>query len=320
VEGCYWRDEVEKKGRYFNIADHSVDSEDETNALGGFAYLVEASECLTRVVTFLLREPVDFSANDGLRRWFDGYQKLDAMLVRWKTFLPTRWQVAGIDAAGRMDENLTLAHLTHNTSVIMLHQNIAYPDPKFRLRLPSEDAAKTCMAAAGEIATIAAKFIANTIVIIPPSLSFCLFVAARALLAHANHFAIPVDHHFDILLKSLREASTRWCAGGPAFSSENLAGRFADRLDAALRSHSPINVRSAALEDHGGPPPVSLASPPFPDVFQFGSVPPSGSATIWGVNGGGETAIGDLGAYSIPSLLNLEAIDRIFTWTDNLTG
>jgi hypothetical protein len=327
VEGCYWRDEVEKKGRYFNIADHSVDSDDETNALGGFAYLIEASECLTRVVTFLLREPVDFSAHGGLRRWFNGYQRLDAMLVRWKTFLPTRWQVAGMDATGRMDENLTLAHLTHNTSVIMLHQNVAYPDSKFRLKLPSDDAAKTCMAAACEIATIAAKFVANTIVIITPALSFCLFVAGRAFLAHANSFNAPVDPNFDILLQSLREASTRWRARGPAFSSENLAGRFADRLDAALRGVSSINVRSAALEDHAGPQPeVSLASPPFPDVFQFASLPPSGlsdMAALWdGTSATAQAASMDeaLANNNIPNALNVDTIDRIFTWTDDLMG
>ncbi|OAA58921.1 Transcription factor [Niveomyces insectorum RCEF 264] len=315
VEGCLWRDGTEARGRYFNIADHGVDSEDETNVLGGFAYLIEASECMTRVVTFLLQESVDFSARDGLRRWFERFQTLDAMLIRWKTFLPARWRVASIDMNGLMDENLTLAHIMHNASVIMLHQNVAYPDAKFRLHLPSQDAAKTCVAAAGEIATIAAKFIANSTVIIPPTMSFCLFVAARALLAHANHqlgmFPIVItDPNFDTLLQCLRESSTRWRAQSPSFASENLAGQFADRIDAAVRSHSPINVRSAALQEDRDMPVMSLASPPFPDVFRFSSV--NSPMGIVDANG-----IGD--AFSIPSA-GLEAFDRIFTWTDELTG
>ncbi len=307
VEGCLWRDGIEKNGRYFNIADHNVDSEDETNVLGGFAYLVEASECLTRVVTFLLRESVDFSAGDGLRRWFERFQSLDAMLVRWKTFLPLRWQVAGLDATGCMDENLTLAHITHNTSVIMLHQNIAYPDETFRHRLPSEDAAKTCLLAAGEIATIAAKFIANTIVIIPPAFSFCLFVAARAFLAHANHFKIPFDPNLNALLDALRGASKRWRGEGSALTSDDLAGQFADRIEAAIKSGSTINVRSAAVQEDGGQP-ISLASPPFPDVFRISSADAPTSFDASGID-----------AFSLPNI-DMDTFDRIFTWTDETTG
>ncbi|KAI5457551.1 fungal-specific transcription factor domain-containing protein [Mariannaea sp. PMI_226] len=308
VEGCFWRDQVDTKARYFNIAGDGIDQEDETGALGGLAYLVEASECLNRVATFLLRDSVDLSASDGLRRWFERFQSLDAMLVRWKTFLPARWQVAGIDATGRMDENLTLAHITHNTSVIMLHQNIAYPDASFRHRLPSQNAAKTCVAAAGEIATIAAKFIANSPVVIPPAFSFCLFIAARVLLADSNHFSTPVDPNFDILLHALRDASTRWRAGGLAFASENLAGQFADRIDAAWRSRSPINVRSVALQEDGGALSMSLASPPMPDIFRSASA-----------NGSAMYDIGVDDTYSVPNI-GLQDFNRIFTWTDEMIG
>lgn len=307
VEGCLWRDRVEKKGRYFNIASHSVETEDETNALGGFAYLVEATECLSRVATFLLQEAVDLSASESLRRWFERFQALDAMLVRWKTFLPARWQVAGIDATGKMDENLTLAHIIHNTSVIMLHQNIAYPDAKFRHRLPSQNAAKTCIVAASEITTIAAKFMANTTCVIPPALSFCLFVAARALLADSKHFGTLVEPNFEVLLRALREASSRWKGGGGPLSSENLAGQFADRINAAWRSGSPINVRSVALQEDGNQP-ITLASPPLPDIFRSSSMNPP---TMYDVT--------SEDAYSMPSV-NLEAFDRIFTWTDETIG
>lgn len=307
VEGCFWRDRVDKKARYFDIDNLTIDPADDIDAIGGLAYLVEASECLNRVATFLLRETVDISNNDSLRRWFELFQSLDAMLVRWKTFLPARWQVAGIDATGKMDENLTLAHITHNTSVIMLHQIIAYPDSMFKHRLPSQNAAKTCVAAATEIATIAAKFVANTIVVLPPALSFCLFTAARVLLADSNHFGTPLDQNFEILLQALREGSARWTGAGQVHgfgAMDNLAGQFAERIDAARRSRSPINVRSVALLEE--PQIVSFASPPVPEVFK-------GGEAVAGLGVG----VDELFSMSGTGVGNFE---RIFTWTDEMIG
>lgn len=321
VEGCFWRDSTYKRARYFDIESQNVDEQDDIEALGGLAYLVEASECLNRVATFLLRDSVDISVNDSLRRWFENFQHLDATLVRWKTFLPARWQVSGIDATGKMDENLTLAHITHNTSVIMLHQIIAYPDAAFRHRLPSQNTAKTCVTAAGEIATIAAKFIANTTVVIPPALSFCLFIAARVLLADSNHFGTPVDPNFETLLQALRDGSSRWAAGGSSPSSSligpgenNLAGQFAERIDAARRSRSPINVRTVALtEDYatggGGAQPISFVSPPLPDVFRGEALSLASQFDVGNVQELIGIPAGGAGNF-----------DRIFAWTDEMIG
>lgn len=312
VEGCFWRDRVEKKARYFDIDNLTIDPADDLDAIGGLAYLVEASEALNRVASFLLRETVDITNGDSLRKWFERFQALDAMLVRWKTFLPARWQVAGIDAAGKMDENLTLAHITHNTSVIMLHQIIAYPDTTFRHRLPSQNAAKTCTAAAGEIATIAAKFTANTICVIPPALSFCLFIAARVLLADSNHFGTALDHNFEILLQALREGSARWTGAGQSHgfgAMDNLAGQFAERIDAARRSRSPINVRSVAL--HEEPQAITFASPPIPEVFRGGSGSGSDIGSQMGI------AVDEIFTMPGPGVGNFE---RIFTWTDEMIG
>lgn len=308
VEGCFWRDQVNKKAKFFDIDNNKIEPDVDTDATGGLAYLIEASECLNRVATFLLEESVDLSNSESLRQWFERFQSLDAMLIRWKTFLPARWQVAGIDATGKMDENLTLAHVTHNTSVIMLHQVMAYPDAVLRSRLPTENAAKTCILAAGEIATIAAKFIANTIVVIPPTLSFCLFIAARALLADANHSNAPVDANFEILLQALQEGSSRWVGPDGSTERDNLAGQFADRLDAAWKSRSPVNIRTVAFEEDHSTFPISFASPPIPDIFRdasanlssmFGSMVPE--------------------PYNA-SDLDFQNFDRIFTWTDEMIG
>ncbi len=69
----------------------------------------------------------------------------------------------------------------------------------------------------------------------------------------------------------------------------------------------PINVRSAALQEDGALP-MSLASPPFPDVFRLSSV---NMPTVFDVNASD--------TYSLPAD-NLETFDRIFAWTDETTG
>jgi hypothetical protein len=84
-----------------------------------------------------------------------------------------------------MDPNLTLAHMTHNTAVIQLHQAVAYPHPQWQakgIRLPSDTSAETCLAAAHEITTIAEQYLSQSFGITNPQFSFCLFIAGRVLL------------------------------------------------------------------------------------------------------------------------------------------
>lgn len=103
-------------------------------------------------------------------------------------FLPNKWKDSNISrqsAVVNMDPNLTLAHVTHNTSMILLHQRIAYPPVEWLevVKLPSLSSAETCEAAASETANIARRFLDNS----PQSLmdtlfAFCVFVSARVLL------------------------------------------------------------------------------------------------------------------------------------------
>jgi hypothetical protein len=298
VEGTFWRDNEPRTARYFNISEQIVDSIDETSALGGFAYLIEATECLKRVVSFLLHEEADFSDSNRLRNWFDAFQGLDSMLVRWKTFLPERWQVSGVDISGHPDQNLTLAHITHNTSVILLHQNIAYPDASLSLQLPRDSAVQTCVAAASEIATISTKFLLHTQTSVSPQFTFCLFVAARALLAHAIYYDTALGPNFSGFIASLRDLSRRWNGNGP--DDENLAAQFAGRLEIAMHANSPISVRVAALD---GGHSMSMASPPFPNIFRSGPVAYDTSSIS------GEI---DIATAS-------QDFDRIFAWADDPT-
>lgn len=85
-----------------------------------------------------------------------------------------------------MDPNLTLAHITHNTSIILLHQSIAYPHVNIldKLKSASSGSTETCQLAASETANIVQKYLQYTpfVGLVNPQFSFCSFISARALL------------------------------------------------------------------------------------------------------------------------------------------
>lgn len=104
-------------------------------------------------------------------------------------FLPQRWKDSNVSrqpALVNMDPNLTLAHVTHNTSMILLHQRIAYPEPAWSkiVQLPSFCSAETCQIAAVETANITEKYLRYTDAHYPVAnqFAFCVYVSARVLL------------------------------------------------------------------------------------------------------------------------------------------
>lgn len=109
----------------------------------------------------------------------------------WKMFLPQKWKETKIKSQKSphimMDPNLTVAHVTHNASMILLHQLIAYPPSSWAwaAKLPSRCSADTCQAAAVEIANITQNYLASTTTtkIINSQFVFCIFIAARSLLS-----------------------------------------------------------------------------------------------------------------------------------------
>ncbi|GAB5591288.1 hypothetical protein Unana1_06188 [Umbelopsis nana] len=319
TEGGLFKDKIYKKTRYFNISDPDVDSTDINDALGGYAYLIEATECLNRVAAFLLREKINFSTRESLRSWFDGFQALDSMLVRWKTFLPEKWQVASVQADGRMDENLTLAHITHNTSVLLLHHNIAYPPPDLHVRLPSLNSAQTCFSAALEIATIASKFLVHVRIVVSPQFAFCLFVAARTLLAHSIHCSTSLDPSFGVLVNSLRELSNRWDGNGP--KQDNLANKLASKLENARTMNSPINARMVVFEeDEGVGSMFSLASPSVVEGLRSTSYQPGVHSNGHDMNDNSAVELSpgisanSVTEFELPNTLT--DFDHIFMWAD----
>lgn len=158
-----------------------------------------------------------------------------------------------------MDPNLTLAHITHNTAVVLLHQGIAYPSAELQstpIKLPSQSSAETCLAAAIEVATIAEQFLRNSRFLANHQFAFCLFVCGRMLLAHSAYYHTGLAASFDSLIESLREISRRWSgvasSQGSGGKNGDLASKFASRLSESREyGATTFDIRQAAYSDDG---------------------------------------------------------------------
>lgn len=115
----------------------------------------------------------------------------------WKTRLPQHWADSGVSRRvlpGIMDPAMTAANATHNTCLVLLHENIAFPDSQLNwVQLPSLCSAETCFSAAIEVCTIIQKFLDQRGKRYPltPQLGFCAFMSARSLLCKLNARYIP---------------------------------------------------------------------------------------------------------------------------------
>ncbi|ETS86076.1 hypothetical protein PFICI_04101 [Pestalotiopsis fici W106-1] len=215
-----------------------IAADEETSSLGAFSYCIEATESLGLVTTFFQEKSMDIHNPQALRLWLIRFKQLDLRLMQWKIFLPVRWREAcAVNADGNMDPNLTLAHITHNTAVVLLHQSIAYPTLEWQsspIRLPSSSSAETCLAAAREVGIIAQKFLRSAGFVTNPQFAFCLFICGRMLLAHSATYNMNLIQEFESLLGSLWEIARRW--NGPHVSDtapspdDNLASKLAHRL------------------------------------------------------------------------------------------
>lgn len=130
-------------------------------------------------------------------------------------FLPQKWKDYNISRQPTlvdMDPNLTLAHITHNTSMILLHQRIAYPEPGWSnvVKLPSFCSAETCQVAAIESATIAQNYLKYKPDRSPVNnqFAFCVFINARVLLGQSLKIgSTPIADADSSTLETLRWAA-----------------------------------------------------------------------------------------------------------------
>ncbi|KAF2018808.1 hypothetical protein BU24DRAFT_364085 [Aaosphaeria arxii CBS 175.79] len=219
----------------------SVNSLIDSSKLGAFAYCIEATESLSQVTTFFLQQPINWRDKDHAINWLTRFKELDLRLVQWKLFLPPRWKDSDISPdvqTPNMDPNLTIAHITHNTSMIFLHHPIAYPTSGWNdiVALPKDCSAQTCEHAAIETANIVDKFLTYQPIFVNVHFAFCTFVAAKALLYQHQASSAPLRPEFEVLLRGLREMSARW-RGRDVHNKENIdenvdqAGEFAMHLD-----------------------------------------------------------------------------------------
>ena len=202
--------------------------------IGAFAYCVEATESMSRVTTYFLQQRINPHDPEAVNAWLARFKELDLRRVHWKMFLPQKWKPNVGEMASRMDPNLTLAHITHNASTILLHQLIAWPPRSwpFRKRLPSVWSAETCWSAGKEISTITLKYLENTPDALPltSSFAFCVYIAARMMLIHWRH---DVSNHrlddFWSMTRALEEMSRRWrgVVNEMAVASRDLSAKYA---------------------------------------------------------------------------------------------
>ncbi|KAK1982734.1 fungal-specific transcription factor domain-containing protein [Colletotrichum cereale] len=206
--------------------------------VGAFAYCIEATESLSRVTTYFLQQKINFQDRGEVSSWLTRFKELDLRLVHWKMFLPQKWKDSNISrqpALINMDPNLTLAHVTHNTSMILLHQRIAYPEARWSniVKLPSFCSAETCQEAAIETTTITQKYLKYAPENSPATsqFAFCVFISARVLLVHWRYYDAELAPEFWILVESMEEMAKRWV--GPILRGKHdhcLAGKYAAQL------------------------------------------------------------------------------------------
>ncbi|KAJ5376793.1 hypothetical protein N7509_013679 [Penicillium cosmopolitanum] len=272
-EGALWQKGQEIQTPYFGIADskdnvttpisngkRSTDAECQ-DSIGGFAYNIEATESLALVANFFLHHAFIVDDAQKAQMWLMQFKELDLRLIQWKLYLPSKWREAcALNCDGVMDPNLTLAHITHNTAVILLHQGIAWPPAHWQMcpvRLPSASSAETCLEAASEIATIGQQFLSFSPIFTNPQFSFCLFIAGRMLLAHARYNSVPIPTALETLIASLLEISQRWTGRSETAEprGDNLASSFAKRLieaqsDNLASTYRPsLDIRQTAYSD-----------------------------------------------------------------------
>ncbi|KAH8819895.1 fungal-specific transcription factor domain-containing protein [Xylogone sp. PMI_703] len=213
---------------------------EEMSGIGAFAYCIEATESMSRVTTYFLQQKVNLHDQKQISCWLMRFKELDLRLVHWKMFLPGKWRDTNISRQSTrviMDPNLTLAHITHNASMILLHQLIAYPPVHWdwATRLPSRCSADTCETAAMETASITEKYLGSPTgsKIVNSQFTFCVFIAARVLLVHWRYYEVAdVSTAFFTLLDSLDILSDRWegAYNADTRSAPDLAAQYAYQL------------------------------------------------------------------------------------------
>ncbi|KAI8717017.1 Fungal-trans domain-containing protein [Fusarium sp. LHS14.1] len=237
ADSCNLNISVATNGRNPSLTDESSNA----SSMGGFSYAVQATEYLNRIATCFLYPEVDFDDQQQVIAWLTRFKELDLHLVHWKMFLPKKWrdpnQTPDTSTGPHdLDHSMTLAHVTHNTSMILLHHRIAYPPSRQRqvVPLPSSCSAETCRLAATKTSNIAETWlrVCPKKIVVAPQIAFCTLISARLLLAHSRYYNEALMPEFWLLVRSLEDMSRRWAGvtRGESGHFLNLAGKYALHL------------------------------------------------------------------------------------------
>lgn len=159
---------------------------------------------------------------------------------------------------------MAVANTLHNSSMILLHQRIAYPRPELAVfQLPSFHSAETCQAAACENAIIVDQFLTTSPagMVVSPYMAFSIYISARVLLGtsqsciihtdadletvHACYYGVPLPSDFWSMLDCLDRMDVRW-KGQHTLSSDrtmSIFRHFASRL-------REIHIQAQRQPDH----------------------------------------------------------------------
>jgi hypothetical protein len=254
-DGQRWQDDQPVHTREFVPASVAIQGQVFADTcIGGLAYLIEATDIHSMVTAFICGMR-DSQASKDVRVCLQEFLNLDLIMTSWKTRLPPRYQQASYDENGYMDHNVTLAHLTHNTSGIMLYQ---WSHAVSCMTTAGANLHPTLLSqtflikqAAKEISKICNRFLLHRHYLMSPQFSYCQFLAARALLAYANWMMEPVDEDYESLCSSLAESARRW---------DGVATGSKGDLDVTSRGNFASMLRSRLAMDAKKPDAIDLAA------------------------------------------------------------
>ncbi|KID81441.1 Transcription factor, fungi [Metarhizium guizhouense ARSEF 977] len=227
---------------------------EEPNSSGGLAYLIEATESLSLVTKFHTQHPLDL---ENANQWLNRFRQLDSRLLQWEMGLRQRWRDVKV-VNGYIDENLTLAHMTHNAAIIVLHRELAHPTPGCHAWLSgsiSSASREACFLAAKKIDKLSRRFLGVRQGIAPHQFAFCLFVAGQVLLAQASFHEARPPADFDSIIASLNEVSRRLCPESDTYiPSTKFAMALTEKRD---RHFSSCPTEATAAKAHQPTPPLA---------------------------------------------------------------
>ncbi|KAJ6447287.1 subtilisin-like protein [Purpureocillium lavendulum] len=321
-DGCMWESDQCVETSYFKLDDQpqveETNAQEETspfpppyatkegpNGVGGLAYTIEATESLSLVTKFNLRHSLEHADANRLSAWLTRFRQLDSRLLQWELCLTHRWRDVRV-VNGYIDPNLTLAHMTHNAAIIMLHRRLAHPPPQSKAWLSglvSAASKEACVMAAMKIDKISRRYLAVSEGIAPHQFAFCLFVAGQVLLAQASYYAVRPPDEVSSIISSLNEVSRRLSADSqadnlcPESPATKLARALAEQRDRDLPSYQAEASTSRPQQQTPFPDFYNISSAAdIPSVLQHCATSPSSGISPGGIasfSGDGINPLGD---------------------------